>query len=227
MFQILKIAAVGLLTGLMHAPANAAIVSFTGDGQFSNLSNCIGCFLFNGGNNLYMSGLNASTMAIADISTSVETNKDNFVIGQITWVNNASFLTDKNFDVNYKFTLSFTSPSLPLDSETFGFNIQQTNNSNNPAGDKVKFTSGALTNLGPFTLNGVTVSDFQFSVLGSGNYAGGTWYNPEGGTSTLQITADFTAPVPEPSTWAMMILGFAGVGFMAYRRKSKPALLAA
>jgi len=25
--------------------------------------------------------------------------------------------------------------------------------------------------------------------------------------------------VPEPSTWAMMILGFAGVGFMTYRRK--------
>lgn len=36
-----------------------------------------------------------------------------------------------------------------------------------------------------------------------------------------------TAPVPEPSTWAMMILGFAGVGFLAYRRKSKPALMAA
>jgi hypothetical protein len=31
--------------------------------------------------------------------------------------------------------------------------------------------------------------------------------------------------VPEPSTWAMMILGFAGIGFMAYRRKSKPALM--
>lgn len=26
--------------------------------------------------------------------------------------------------------------------------------------------------------------------------------------------------VPEPSTWAMMVLGFAGIGFMAYRRKS-------
>ena len=35
------------------------------------------------------------------------------------------------------------------------------------------------------------------------------------------------AAVPEASTWAMMILGFAGVGFMAYRRKSKPALLTA
>jgi PEP-CTERM motif len=31
----------------------------------------------------------------------------------------------------------------------------------------------------------------------------------------------FTTAVPEPATWAMMILGFAGVGFMAYRRKNK------
>ena len=36
-----------------------------------------------------------------------------------------------------------------------------------------------------------------------------------------------TVAVPEPSTWAMMILGFTGVGYMAYRRKSKPALMAA
>ena len=33
-----------------------------------------------------------------------------------------------------------------------------------------------------------------------------------------------TTAVPEPSTWAMMILGFAGVGFMAYRRKNNVAL---
>jgi PEP-CTERM motif len=37
----------------------------------------------------------------------------------------------------------------------------------------------------------------------------------------------FTTSVPEPSTWAMMILGFAGIGFMAYRRKAKQALMAA
>jgi len=35
------------------------------------------------------------------------------------------------------------------------------------------------------------------------------------------------SPVPEFSTWAMMLFGFAGVGFMAYRRKSKLALMAA
>jgi hypothetical protein len=34
------------------------------------------------------------------------------------------------------------------------------------------------------------------------------------------------AALPEPSTWLMIILGFAGVGFMAYRRKAKPALMA-
>jgi hypothetical protein len=35
---------------------------------------------------------------------------------------------------------------------------------------------------------------------------------------------DVMAPVPEPSTWAMLILGFAGVGFLAYRRKGQVAL---
>jgi hypothetical protein len=38
---------------------------------------------------------------------------------------------------------------------------------------------------------------------------------------------EFTAAVPEPSTWAMMILGFAGIGFVTYRRKNKMALNAA
>jgi hypothetical protein len=35
------------------------------------------------------------------------------------------------------------------------------------------------------------------------------------------------AAVPEPSTWAMMIFGYAGMGFMAYRRKNKMPLNAA
>jgi hypothetical protein len=45
--------------------------------------------------------------------------------------------------------------------------------------------------------------------------------------ATSRIDPVITADVPEPSTWAMMILGFAGVGFMAYRREAKPALMAA
>jgi hypothetical protein len=42
----------------------------------------------------------------------------------------------------------------------------------------------------------------------------------------LPTTVTLTDGVPEPSTWAMMILGFAGIGFMTYRRKS-PASMAA
>jgi PEP-CTERM motif len=41
------------------------------------------------------------------------------------------------------------------------------------------------------------------------------------------IDVQFAPPVPEPSTWVMMILGFAGLAFMAYRRKTKPILMAA
>lgn len=40
---------------------------------------------------------------------------------------------------------------------------------------------------------------------------------------TVQVSGFITA-VPEPSTWAMMMMGFFGVGFMAYRRRNIPAL---
>ena len=38
---------------------------------------------------------------------------------------------------------------------------------------------------------------------------------------TIETFKIEVAGVPEPSTWAMMILGFAGVSFMAYRRSRK------
>jgi PEP-CTERM motif len=30
------------------------------------------------------------------------------------------------------------------------------------------------------------------------------------------------SPVPEPSTWAMMLLGFAGLGYAGYLRSQRP-----
>jgi hypothetical protein len=46
------------------------------------------------------------------------------------------------------------------------------------------------------------------------------YYQDNSGSFDVVVTA-----VPEPSTWAMMILGFFGVGFMAYRRRNAgPAL---
>lgn len=40
------------------------------------------------------------------------------------------------------------------------------------------------------------------------------------------LTLETTAAVPELSTWGMMFLGFAGVGFMAYRRRESFARMA-
>ena len=45
------------------------------------------------------------------------------------------------------------------------------------------------------------------------------YYWDENNFDNSQHLTATIATVPEPSIWAMMILGFLGVGFMAYRRK--------
>jgi hypothetical protein len=50
--------------------------------------------------------------------------------------------------------------------------------------------------------------------------------NDVGGFHANLTAISVASSVPEPSTWAMMILGFAGIGFMAYRRKARTALMA-
>ena len=45
----------------------------------------------------------------------------------------------------------------------------------------------------------------------------------ESANDTIQLTT--TAPaIPEPSTWAMVVLGFAGLGFAAYRSRCRSAI---
>ena len=50
-------------------------------------------------------------------------------------------------------------------------------------------------------------------------YGQNWWQN---GSASQQMVVGFSAP--EPSTWAMMLLGFAGLGFAGFRRTSKPRL---
>jgi hypothetical protein len=47
-----------------------------------------------------------------------------------------------------------------------------------------------------------------------------------GGSFDPILTSDSISGVPEPSTWAMMILGFLGLGFLAYRRSGSTLRIA-
>jgi hypothetical protein len=60
------------------------------------------------------------------------------------------------------------------------------------------------------------------------NFKGDANFDPSEAFARNSAAGQFAvAAVPEPSTWAMMILGFCGLGFMAYRRKQKLTLSAA
>lgn len=67
------------------------------------------------------------------------------------------------------------------------------------------------------TLGGVVVGPLAFDAAYNRTNRGGNSYD----AGVWSVSA-----VPEPSTWAMMILGFAGLGFMAYRRRSSATLAA-
>jgi len=114
------------------------------------------------------------------------------------------------------------------------------------AGDIVTFTLTVFNTgdvwsqnpaLNPDSANHIYTTAFSGGVIGSTFVPASTYIAFEDlpkdvadfNYLDLQIYAKsgVVAAIPEPSTWAMMILGFPGVGFMAYRRKSKPALMAA
>jgi hypothetical protein len=93
-------------------------------------------------------------------------------------------------------------------------------------------------NFGKIFVNGVQVAELDGTVYENFNQLHSFSFNPLVGQNTLVVELTDTGPptafridgfagaVPEPSTWAMMILGFAGIGAMTYRRR-KSAMLAA
>ena len=73
-------------------------------------------------------------------------------------------------------------------------------------------------NIGPNTLT------FNYSTLSDSNHAAFQGPGDEG-WGVEQVNVGTVSSVPELSTWSMMIFGFAGLGFMAYGRKSRPKVV--
>lgn len=110
-------------------------------------------------------------------------------------------------------------------------------------GDKwVVFGSNSATSLGTQvaigssearqTLTGTAANYkyYSFEVYSSNDGEGDNHHSQNddsSGNVLLESVGGFqdasVGAVPEPSTWAMIILGFAGVGFISYRRRNKLA----
>jgi hypothetical protein len=61
-------------------------------------------------------------------------------------------------------------------------------------------------------------------VAGGGPYSFNFDFTPLGVPAADFVVDNIgiSANVPEPATWAMMIMGFMGIGFLAYRRRATP-----
>jgi probable HAF family extracellular repeat protein len=83
--------------------------------------------------------------------------------------------------------------------------------------------------VGVSTVDGVAVatewSNGQVIDLGAAPGSVGSWaygINDAGQVVGFSFATTAATVVPEPSTWAMMLLGFAGLGFAGYRRTREP-----
>ncbi len=99
--------------------------------------------------------------------------------------------------------------------DVVGFNVQ-----NDQTGTRFiivpnGYVSGTDLGTSTATYEDETFADLHLIAGTSYTWTWGTGQNLD----SFTVNVEQVAAVPEPSTWAMMIFGFAGVGFLAYRRK--------
>jgi autotransporter-associated beta strand protein len=86
---------------------------------------------------------------------------------------------------------------------------------------------GSLTgNFGGFDFNGAACS----SKYGRFACAGDVWFSEQFSAGALNLVVDRVGgigAIPEPSTWALMLLGFGGLGFAGYRKSRKAGAIMA
>jgi hypothetical protein len=122
---------------------------------------------------------------------------------------------------NFEYLILFPQTNTPALIQSFSFVVSPTAADlahGVAAGDPLTLSSLDYT---PYTAGGVTYNlYFAADIWSNSNQTGNT-----GNIGALAgLPPSGVGSVPEPSTWAMMMLGFFGVGFMAYRRKSQTSL---
>jgi hypothetical protein len=88
-------------------------------------------------------------------------------------------------------------------------------------------TGGSDVVLNGTSLQGSNIFDIVAPAGSSESYTGATFTTTNGGFNDFKQLRLVLAPgsVPEPATWAMMLLGFGGIGMAMRRRRRSQALM--
>ena len=190
------IGAAALALTFASGPASAAVV-FAGS--------TLGCF---------GAGCSSYSTSANDLPGKLTFTGDTFIgstdttleigLGTFALANGTHTYTGESFTLQ----ILFTDPFGVTPNATYTASISGSVHGNNGKIDYINFDNTPQTFSfagGTFTLQVFDVSPF---AVGKSNTIAG------------EIVLTSVAPVPEPATWAMMLLGFAGVGFVAYRRRN-------
>jgi hypothetical protein len=223
-------------------PANATLQLSISDGTttFSCKDGQLGCDLSGGANNLLavdttLDGffvqitLAQSTFGSHNVlqlsSSNIENNgalpgvisfvaSDNNFVGPVSSIESSGSLTFNQNIGAANSTLAFWADPL---------NTQGANPLNTP-GTLLESVSGAATT-DPDSFSGTKLS--AFSALGPFSMTEGASLALNAGGSITGYDQSMTSSsVPEPSTWAMFLLGFAGLAFFGSRRRRNPNIAA-
>jgi hypothetical protein len=198
--RFIQLLALAAVATFASAPAKAVVVTGTTNGCFG--SPCV--------HNTATPTASFNNLTFTDGGFSAATDSG-ITLGSFKLANGTN-----DYITAFELLVSFSAP-LGASSSTFAASLTGHVTGNHDGPVLINFDNTAQT----FNYTG---GAFTLTVLDLSVPAG------QGSTSfALTGRIEAVAAVPEPSTWAMMVLGFAGVGFIAYRRRkqSVAALIAA
>ena len=85
--------------------------------------------------------------------------------------------------------------------------------------DNNLYSTGAWVTFGGLSFSTASVGDFNLYNSGQGYYGFLSSVTNSSGTADGRFATANIAAVPEPTTWAMMLIGFAGIGYSTRRRR--------
>ncbi len=219
---------------LFAISAQAADVIGTSGATFTNPANLQSNAVFSGVNtssftwgNGSVSDVGPSNLTFTGANFSANFGQD-FKLGTLSYFNGTVAGNSNLGNIDLTSRLNFVQPGIPAVNSNFTLRLNSTTNSSDPiaSADFVNFVNTASSSR--FDINGVTytvnISGFR-NVVGDGflQSSATEFHVQEGRTASADLYGSVVAaslPVPEPETYAMMLAGLAGLGFMARRKKA-------